>query len=104
MTTDVKSSIELTADQLMWRDAYLKAAAQEKQWAETKEVARKHLEQALGEAEEGCVGDEVLVRFSYVTSNRLDQKKLKELAPDLVAECTVQSTSRRFTVPTGDDQ
>jgi predicted phage-related endonuclease len=100
----VKTSIELTAEQFVWRQAYLDAAAMEKQWAETKEIARKHLEAALGDAEEGKVGNDVVVRYSWVKSSRLDQKKLKEQAPELVESCMVTSVSRRFTVPTGDDQ
>jgi predicted phage-related endonuclease len=103
-TVPAKPHLQLDQQLQQWRDAYLQAQAMEKDWAETKERARKHLEQALGDLEEGRVGDQVVVRWSYVKSSRLDQRKLKEQAPDLVAQCTVESLSRRFTVPTGDDQ
>jgi predicted phage-related endonuclease len=103
-TVPAKPHIQLDQQLQQWRDAYLQAHAMEKEWAETKERARSHLEHALGEIEEGRIGDQVAVRWSYVHSSRLDQKKLKEQAPDLVASCTVPSVTRRFSISTGDDQ
>lgn len=100
----VKTNVQLTAQQYVWRDAYLHAQAMEKEWAETKQRAREHLEAALGDAEEGRVGDDVIVRWTFVPATRLDQAKLKEQAPELAAACMVTSVTRRFTVPTGDER
>ena len=102
--TEIRDAVQLTPEQALWRDAYLAAAAQEKQWADTKARARQHLEQALGDAEEGHLDAAVAVRYTYVNATRLDQAKLKEQAPELVASCMVTTVSRRFTVPTGDER
>lgn len=106
MTTDDKLAhgtvTDLDGRPALWLQAYEAAEAQEKHWADIKKQAREHLEQALGDSEIGTVGGVERVRWTFVKSSRLDQKKLKEQAPDLVAQCTVESTSRRFTLVGGD--
>ena len=63
------------------------------------EVAEGHIKDALGDAEVGTVNGEPVVRWSYVTTNRFDQKAAKELlTPDQVAQCTKPTESRRFTI------
>lgn len=63
------------------------------------EVAEGHIKDALGDAEVGTLGGEPIVRWSYVISNRFDQKAAKELlTPEQVEACTKPSESRRFTI------
>lgn len=63
------------------------------------EVAENHIKDALGDAEVGTVGGVPIIRWSYVTSNRFDQKAAKELlTPEQIEACTKPSESRRFTI------
>lgn len=56
------------------------------------------LQDRLGANSAGYYNDKVAVRWSNVTTNRLDQAALREAHPDIVAEFTRPSHSRRFTV------
>lgn len=63
------------------------------------EVAEAHIKDALGDAEIGTINGEPVVRWSYVTTNRFDQKVAKELlSPEQLAQCTKATESRRFTI------
>lgn len=63
------------------------------------EVAEAHIKDALGDAEVGTINGEPVVRWSYVTTNRFDQKVAKELmSPEQLAQCTKATESRRFTI------
>jgi hypothetical protein len=63
------------------------------------EVAEAHIKDALGDAEVGTINGEPVVRWSYVTTNRFDQKVAKELlSHDQLAQCTKATESRRFTI------
>ena len=66
------------------------------------EVAENHIKDALGEVEVGTINGEPVVRWTYVTSNRFDQKAAKALlTDDQVDACTNPSVSRRFTIVEG---
>jgi hypothetical protein len=66
------------------------------------EVAEGHIKDALGEVEIGTIGGEPVVRWTYITSNRFDQKAAKALlTDDQVEACTNESVSRRFTIVEG---
>lgn len=93
-----KLAVDLDNTAAGWVQAYRQAEQHEREWAAVKARAREHLEAILGDAEVGLVDDTPAVRWTYVTSRRLDQRKLKEHAPDLVEQCTVDSVTRRFTV------
>ena len=63
------------------------------------EVAEGQIKDALGDAEIGTINGAPVVRWSYVVSNRFDQKAAKELlTAEQVAACTKPSESRRFTI------
>lgn len=51
---------------------------------------------AMGDAEVATVGGKVAATWKQSTSNRLDTKALKEAHPDIAAEFTKASTTRRF--------
>lgn len=82
-----------------WLDVLRTATAEKKRAEEVIDAARVHLEEALGEDEVGTVDGQPVVRWAHVTSQRFDQKKAQGLlTPEQVAECTVASESRRFTL------
>ena len=63
------------------------------------EVIEGQIKDALGDAEIGTINGAPVVRWSYVVSNRFDQKAAKELlTAEQVAACTKPSESRRFTI------
>jgi hypothetical protein len=82
-----------------WLDVLRTATAEKKRAEDVIAAARVHLEEALGEDEVGTVDGQPVVRWAHVTSQRFDQKKAQGLlTPEQVAECTVASESRRFTL------
>jgi predicted phage-related endonuclease len=58
----------------------------------------------LGDAELGLVDGRPAVHWTVVATRRLDQRKLKEQAPELVEACTVTQLSRRFTLTSDGDR
>jgi predicted phage-related endonuclease len=63
---------------------------------EMEEASRAAIEEALGDNEVGELDGAPAVNWTRVTSRRLDQKALKAEHPDIVAEYTRPSESRRF--------
>lgn len=96
--TDTETTIELAADIAAWLNLYAEADVLIKQLEERKTAARERIEAALGDNETGTVAGRPAVRWSFVTSKRLDQKKAKALLGDRVDEAMVESTSRRFSL------
>lgn len=67
---------------------------------EAKAVAREKIEDALGDDEVGTIAGEPVVRWTYVHSERFDQKKAKAILGDDAAACVVPTETRRFTLVT----
>ena len=65
---------------------------------EAKAVAREKIEDALGDDEVGTIAGQPVVRWTFVHSERFDQKKAKAILGDEAAACMVTSTSRRFEI------
>ncbi|AXH46896.1 hypothetical protein I5G67_gp058 [Mycobacterium phage Aminay] len=72
--------------------------AEKAKLTEIESAARAVVEEALGDDETGAIDGEPVVRNKFVKSNRLDQKLLKSLHPEIAAECMAVSESRRFEV------
>lgn len=87
-------------DVATWLTAYQEACRNRDQWAEIADRAKQQITQQLDRnaAEIGTVNGRPAVRWTTVTSNRLDTKTLKVKDPELAERYTVTSTSRRFTV------
>jgi predicted phage-related endonuclease len=97
-TAPDKPSVDLPADALNWLALIRQCDRDIKDLEETKKLARARVEQMMGEAEIGLLDGRPAVHWTVVASRRLDQRKLKEQAPDLVEACTVTQLSRRFTL------
>ena len=78
--------------------AQLRAATEEKRAAEERiALARARIEDALGDAELGTVGGQPAVRWTTVSSRRLDQTLVKAHVPaDVLGRCYLETTTRRF--------
>jgi putative phage-type endonuclease len=82
-----------TLDEL--RTLKAKAAALDNQIAERENVLRE----AMGDATVAISpADDEVVRWSNVSANRIDTKRLKADRPDIAGEYTYETLSRRFTV------
>ena len=82
-----------------WLKQYSDAQSRIKEWQEIADIARSHLESALGDAEVGMYNGNEVVRWSFVESTRIDVKKAREILPIQVIELLeVPTTSRRFTI------
>lgn len=83
-----------------WIDAYRTACTNRDQWSEIADRAKQQITQQLEReaADVGTINGRPAVRWTTVTSHRLDTKTLKAKDPELAERYTVTSTSRRFTV------
>lgn len=106
MSTEIeKGVIDFDESIAMWLEQYRSALAKIKEWEEVADVARSHIEAALGDAEVGLYQGQQVVRFTTVTSTRFDVKRAKELLPPQVLDVLqVQTNSRRFTLVNQDQQ
>jgi predicted phage-related endonuclease len=106
MSTEIeKGVIDFDESIAMWLEQYRSALAKIKEWEEVADVARSHIEAALGDAEVGLYKGQQVVRFTTVTSTRFDVKRAKELLPPQVLDVLqVQTNSRRFTLVNQDQQ
>lgn len=72
-----------------------------KKQAELKEIeenSRAAIEEALGDNEIGTLEGHTAIRWKRIKTNRLNQRKLKEKHPEIVALFSEQTEVRRFEV------
>lgn len=93
-------------DSAGWLAIYQQAKQARDAAEETMSLAREKIEAALGDHEIGTIAGVPVVTWKHQTQRRFDQKIAKEIIPaDLLAQCYIEQTSRRFTIPTsGGDQ
>lgn len=105
MTVEIeKGVVDLDADANAWLEQYKSALCKIKEWQEVADIARAHLESALGDCQLGLFGNRPVLRWSVVESRRFDTKRAREILPSQVIDMLeVVSTSRRFTVINGDE-
>jgi putative phage-type endonuclease len=73
--------------------------AQMKDLARAKDALVQGLQDRMGEHPAAIYDDQTVARWTNVTTQRLDTTALKKAHPQLVAEFTKATTSRRFTTP-----
>lgn len=110
-TTDAIRDLYATADPGAERllDAEIVALIDElrhtralaKQMDEDAQRLENEIKAALGDAEVGVFDGEPVVTWKTSTSRRVDTSALKAAHPDLAAEFTTETTSRRFLLPKG---
>jgi predicted phage-related endonuclease len=89
----------------VWVKEYRRLKAELAVINEQIDVARSHIEAALGDHTVGTINGAPVVRYALIESERIDTKKLREVLPPQVLDLvTVKSQSRRFTVLTGEEQ
>ena len=82
-----------------WLKQYRAAKAEIARWEEVADIARSHIESAMGSAELALYQNQPVVRWTTVESRRFDTKKAREILPVQVIDLLeVVSQSRRFTL------
>lgn len=100
-----KGVVDFDNNVAAWLENYRNALAKIKEWQEVADVARAHIENALGEAETGIYQNRPVVRWSFVETRRFDVKRAKEILPQqLLDSLEVVSTSRRFSIVDQDNE
>ena len=91
--------VDLDDDTNAWLEQYRNALARIKEWQEAAEVARSHLESALGDNELAMYKNKPVVRWTRFEQVRFDVKHAKEILPVQILDVlNVKSTVRRFTL------
>lgn len=99
-----KGVIDFDTQTAAWLEQYKNTLAKIKELQEVADVARSHIEAALGDAETGMFMNRPVVRWTHIESRRFDTKRAKELLPPQVVEALeMVSTSRRFSIVSEDD-
>jgi predicted phage-related endonuclease len=99
-----RARVELALDMKGWIELLKLSQADIKVLEEKIQVAREKIQEALGENELGLINGQTVVRWTKVTSTRLDlQKARKVLAPEILGYLSSESTSRRFTLVDTDE-
>ncbi len=92
-------SVILDDNTAQWLKQYRDALTKVKEWQEIADIARSHLENALGENEVAIYQGQEVVRWSTVTSKRFDVKKAREMLPgNVISLFELEQTTRRFTL------
>jgi predicted phage-related endonuclease len=93
--------IELDDTAQAWLLQYKTTKAQITEMEERLQVARDHLEMALGNSELALIKGQPVIRWTKTESTRFDTKKARELLPaDLVEVLETKIVSRRFSIVT----
>jgi predicted phage-related endonuclease len=91
--------VDLDDNTAAWLDQYRNALAKIKEWQEVADVARSHLESAIGENEVAMYKNRQVIRFTRFEQTRFDVKHAKEILPPQILDVlNVKSTVRRFTL------
>jgi predicted phage-related endonuclease len=94
-----KPKIDLPLDVAAWIELYRKTQGEIKSLEEKLDQAKAKIQEMMGENEVGLIEGRVAVRWTKVTTTRLDINKAKEvLDPAIYAFLSRESTSRRFTL------
>ena len=95
--TNLNNAFELPTSVAAWLNEYKRLQAEKKALEEKMEIARAHVELALGENELGSVNGVPVVKFGWSARNAFDQTKAKKLLTDeQIAECITTTQVRSF--------
>jgi predicted phage-related endonuclease len=105
MSVEIETGVvDLDANTAAWLEQYKSALAKIKELNEVADVARAHIEIALGDCELGMFLNRPVVRWTKVESKRFDTKRAREILPAQVIDALeVVSVSRRFSIVQEDD-
>ena len=99
-----KGVIAFDPDVANWLVQYKSAIQKIKEWEEVADIARSHLENALGDAEVGLWQGKEVVRYTTVESTRFDTKKAREILPAEVIDLLLTTNQHRRFVLVKEDE
>lgn len=99
-----KGVIAFDPDVANWLAQYKNAIQKIKEWEEVADIARAHLENALGDAEVGLWQGKEVVRYTTVESTRFDTKKAREILPAEVIDLLLTTNQHRRFVLVKEDE
>lgn len=95
--SEIDQAIELPPTAAGWLKEYNKLKEQISLLTEKADIARAHVELAMAENTLATINGVPALNWSYVESNRFDQKKAKEiLTADQIEQCMVVQRTRSF--------
>lgn len=95
----VTEPVELPESVAHWLAEYNRLKLEQKALEEKMDIARSHVELALGPATLGLINGQPAVKWGWVESRRFDQTKAKELLrnqPGVLEACYTNQRMRRF--------
>ena len=96
--------IDFDLDTFNWVDRYRYTMREIKELQEVADIARSHIEAAMGDCQIGFHHNRPVVKWTTVTTERLNTKMVKEaLTPELLEQFTTTSISRRFSLVDEDE-
>ncbi len=100
MTIEVEKGVVIFDDgTAQWLKQYQDALAKVKEWQEVADIARSHLESALGDSETAIYQGREVIKWTSVESRRFDVKRAREILPPQVVEMLeTVAQSRRFSL------
>lgn len=97
MTSTLNEAFELPTTVASWLEEYKRLQVEKKLLEERMEIARAHVELALGDNELGTVNGVPVVKWAWSARNSFDQTKAKKLlTEEQIAQCTTTSQIRAF--------
>ena len=97
MTSPINEAFELPTPVAAWLEEYKRLQAEKKTLEERMEIARAHVELALGENQLGSINGVPVVKYAFSARNTFDQTKAKKLLTDeQIAECITTTQVRSF--------
>lgn len=105
MSMEVETGVlEFDLDTFNWVDRYRHTMREIKELQEIADIARSHIEAAMGDCQIGFHHNRPVVKWTTVTTERLNTKMVKEaLTPELLEKFTTTSISRRFSLVEEDE-
>ena len=101
---ELNEALELPASVAGWLAEYNRIKAEIKMLTEKADIARAHVELALGDSTMATVNGVPVLKYDYVESNRLDQKKVKNfLTEEALEQCMTVQVARVFRPISQDD-
>lgn len=87
-----------------WIEQYKSSARKIKELQEVMDIARSHIEAALGDNELGMFMNKPAVRWTNVEARRFDTKRAREILPaQVIDSLETVVTSRRFSIVNEDE-
>lgn len=99
------ASVDFDDGIAQWLKQYKQAKEEINRWEEVMDIARSHLESAMGDAEVALYENKPVIRWTRFETRRFDATKARQILPQQVLDVLeIVSSSRRFVVVEQDEK